>query len=81
MSGQAESGVSQRRQRRWSARLVVGLVVVVLSVVFIVENTALTPIRVIIPVVIMPLWAALAGTMLAGIIIGLLIRNRRREGS
>lgn len=77
MSGQADSKLSPR-QRRWNARLVVTLVVLALAVVFIVENTALTPIRVIIPVVIMPLWAALAGTLVAGIVIGLLIGRRRR---
>ena len=45
----------------------------VTALVFIVENRQLTEIRLLIPVVFMPLWAALAGTLLVGLAIGVLL--------
>lgn len=48
-----------------------------LAVVFILQNRQPTSIRVILPVVTMPLWAALTGMLVVGVVIGLLISRRR----
>lgn len=59
------------------SRLVVGVLLAVLAVVFVVENTAPTAIRVLVPVVTMPLWSALALMLVIGFVIGLLVRRGR----
>lgn len=59
------------------ARLITGLVLVVLAVVFIVENTAPTAIRLLVPVVTMPLWTALAVMLVIGFVVGLLMARGR----
>lgn len=56
-------------------RLIVGGLLAVLAIVFVVENTALTAIRVLIPVVTMPLWSALALMLVIGFVVGLLVRR------
>ena len=64
-------------QRRPSTRVIVGAVLVVLAFIFIIENREPTVIRVIIPLVTMPLWAALAGMFVVGLAVGALLRRRR----
>jgi uncharacterized integral membrane protein len=64
--------------RRVSPRMWGALVLVVLAVVFIVENRDPTPIRLIVPVVVMPLWAALAGLFVVGVLVGYGLSRRRR---
>ncbi|WP_346280812.1 DUF1049 domain-containing protein [Pseudonocardia sp.] len=54
-----------------------GGVLVLLVFVFIIENRDPAAIRVIIPIVVMPLWAALTGMFVAGIIVGSVWRRRR----
>ncbi|MEU0136947.1 LapA family protein [Streptomyces sp. NPDC006296] len=49
----------------------------VLTIVFICVNTAEVTIRVIIPKVTMPLWAALLGVFLAGVLCGAYLLRRR----
>lgn len=60
-------------EKRLQPRLVVGAVVVVLIVVFIVENTRQTKMRFLIPQVTAPLWTALFVAALLGVFAGFLI--------
>lgn len=69
--------LSPAHQSRLSPRLVTALVLVVLAVVFIFQNNQPTAIRILVPVVIMPLWVALASMLVIGAVIGY-IANRRR---
>jgi uncharacterized integral membrane protein len=64
-------------RRRPPARVLVGGVLVLLAFVFIIENREPAAIRVIIPIVVMPLWAALAGMFVVGVIVGAVWRRRR----
>ncbi|MFJ8923634.1 Protein of unknown function (DUF1049) [Streptomyces sp. LamerLS-316] len=52
-------------------------VLAVLAIVFICVNTAEVTIRVIIPKVTMPLWAALLGVFVAGVLCGAYLFRRR----
>ena len=61
-----------------SARLLTALVLTVLALIFIFQNNQMTAIRVLIPVVLMPLWAALAGMLIVGAAIGYVMNWRRR---
>jgi uncharacterized integral membrane protein len=67
---------SDRGRRRPSLRVVIGAVLVVLAFVFIIENREPAAIRVIIPIVVMPLWAALTAMFLVGVIVGAVWRRR-----
>ncbi|MDD7965526.1 LapA family protein [Actinomycetospora lemnae] len=62
----------------WRAGWVLPAVLAVLVLVFILENRDLVTIRLLIPVVVMPQWAALTITLVIGIVIGLMLRRRRR---
>jgi uncharacterized integral membrane protein len=53
-------------------------VLTVLAVVFVFQNNQLTEIRVLIPVVTMPLWAALGGMLIVGAAIGYAMNWRQR---
>ncbi|GGV35847.1 hypothetical protein GCM10010277_21930 [Streptomyces longisporoflavus] len=57
---------------------IVVLVVAVLTLIFIFENTHHTKIRLLIPEVTMPLWVALLGTGLIGALCGAYFVRRRR---
>ncbi|PVZ14794.1 DUF1049 domain-containing protein [Actinomycetospora cinnamomea] len=59
-------------------RWVVGGVLLVLAVIFILENRDPVGIRLIIPLVVMPQWAALTLTLVIGFVLGLLVSRRRR---
>ncbi|RKT88590.1 Protein of unknown function [Saccharopolyspora antimicrobica] len=50
----------------------------VLAVVLAVENRGLVEIRLLIPVVTLPLWTALAGMLIIGIVVGLLVGRPRK---
>lgn len=54
------------------------LVLVVLALIFIFENTRHTEIRLLIPEVTMPLWLALLGMGLIGAVCGAYFMSRRR---
>ncbi|MER6346814.1 LapA family protein [Streptomyces sp. NPDC001595] len=56
---------------------VTGLVLAVLALVFIFENTQETEIRLLVPVVTMPLWVALLATGVIGALCGALFLRRR----
>ncbi|MER7013530.1 LapA family protein [Saccharopolyspora sp. NPDC000359] len=64
--------------RRVPGRVVVGLVLVVLAVVLAFENRGLVEVRLLVPVVTLPLWTALAGMLVIGVVIGLLVGRPRR---
>ncbi|MGW1468096.1 DUF1049 domain-containing protein [Streptomyces sp. NPDC002308] len=59
-------------------RIVVA-VIAVLAIVFICVNTGDVTIRVIIPTVTMPLWLALLGVFLAGLVCGGYVFRRRNK--
>jgi uncharacterized integral membrane protein len=63
-------------RRTVSPRLVVGLVLVVISVIFIVENTQKVKVRFLVPRVSAPLWLALVVTFLLGALVGWLWSRR-----
>ncbi|WAZ25152.1 LapA family protein [Streptomyces cinnabarinus] len=54
------------------------LVLAVLALIFIFQNTQETEIRLLIPVVTMPLWTALLGMGIIGALFGAYFMNRRR---
>ncbi|MEU9054344.1 DUF1049 domain-containing protein [Streptomyces sp. NPDC048384] len=54
------------------------LVLVVLALIFIFENTGETEIRLLIPLVTMPLWAALLAVGIIGALFGAYCMRRRR---
>lgn len=59
-------------------RIVVIAVVVVISLIFIFENTVETTIRLLVPQVTMPLWGALLIAWLLGLLVGGFTLRRRR---
>lgn len=61
----------------WTSRRALALLLAVLAVVFVVENREPVAIRLLLPVVVMPQWAALAATLVVGVLIGVLLRRRR----
>jgi uncharacterized integral membrane protein len=77
--GSAARAANREARSRWNSRWVVAAVLLAIAVVFVVENRQLTEIRLLVPVVLMPLWAALAGTLLIGLVIGVLLDRQRRR--
>jgi uncharacterized integral membrane protein len=83
-TGGTPSGTPQRRSMRdmMTVGRVTVLVLAVLALIFIFENTGDVRIRVLIPVVTMPLWGALLITFVAGGLCGMYAgyaRRRRRR--
>lgn len=74
-----ESGTrgGQRERLLTPARITV-LLLAVLALIFIFENTRATKIRLLIPEVTMPLWMALLGTAVIGALCGWYFMRRRR---
>ncbi|MDQ6724938.1 MAG: LapA family protein [Actinomycetota bacterium] len=68
----------QNASRRFpfSARQVAGLVLLVVAVIFILENRVTTTVRFLVPRVSTPLWVALLVSALAGVIAGALLTYR-----
>jgi uncharacterized integral membrane protein len=66
-----------RRPYPFSPRQTIGLVLLVLAVIFILENRRSTTIRFLIPEVTAPLWVALLGSVLVGVVAGALITRDR----
>jgi uncharacterized integral membrane protein len=67
------------RQRRFLVRHLAALVILAVAVIFIAENTRRVRLRALGPEVTAPLWAVLAGTLVAGMLILLLLQRRRRR--
>ena len=61
------------------ARHLLALVILVVAIVFIVENRHRVRIRALVPWVTIPLWEALAVTIVAGMLILALVRRRRHH--
>lgn len=66
-----------RRPAWLSGRVLTAVVVAVLAVVLIVENTAEISIRLIVPIVRMPMWSAFVILYLGGMLTGWLACRRR----
>ncbi|MEJ2890879.1 DUF1049 domain-containing protein [Actinomycetospora aeridis] len=62
----------------YRARWFLPVLLAVLAIIFILENRDLVTIRLLLPVVVMPQWAALTITLIIGLLIGLMLRRRRR---
>jgi len=60
-----------------SWRYVVAAIVAIVALVFVFENRLVTEIRVIVPVVTMPLWLALLISLVLGFLVGLALNGRR----
>lgn len=78
MSRKASATPATRTPSRVSPRLVGALVLTALALVFIIQNNQPTMIRLLIPVVTMPLWTALAGMLIVGMVIGYALNWRQR---
>ncbi|MDQ6614009.1 MAG: LapA family protein [Actinomycetota bacterium] len=65
------------RRFPFTKRQVAGLVLIVLAVIFILENRASTTIRFLLPQISAPLWVALLMSALAGVLAGALLTSRR----
>jgi hypothetical protein len=70
--GTTPRGRVPQSRTQGNSRRIVALVLLAVAVVFILENRQLT-------VVLMPLWAALTGTLLIGLVIGVLVDRQRRR--
>ena len=66
-------------ERRISADTVVAIILVVLGIIFVVENTRKTKIRFIGPEVRVQVWIALIISIAVGVIIGWLLERRRHR--
>lgn len=62
----------------YRARWVVPAVLAALVIVFVLENRDLVTIRLLVPVVVMPQWAALTITLVIGLLIGMMLERRKR---
>ncbi|MQY12544.1 hypothetical protein SRB5_26790 [Streptomyces sp. RB5] len=76
------SSTSGRAKPGWRQRLTPGRVVTavlaILALVFVFQNTDETQIHLIVSEVSMPLWLALLGVGLIGVLVGWMVRGRRR---
>lgn len=73
----SEKSPDQARRHKVTPRQVIAGVLIVLAVIFIVENREPVEIRLIVPVTSMPLWAALTGLFVVGCVVGWLVARRR----
>jgi uncharacterized integral membrane protein len=80
MTDQAASPPQQKKGRGgFVARHLLAFVILVVAVVFVVENTHRVRIRALVPWVTIPLWEALVVTIVAGMVILALIQRRRHH--
>ena len=77
--GPSSESPQQPRSRAFLVRLVAGLIVLAVAVVFMAENTRKVRVRALVPEVTAPLWAVLAATLVAGMLILMLVQRRRRR--
>ncbi|MET7575468.1 LapA family protein [Streptomyces sp. NPDC005492] len=71
-------GRTARRERVLTPARIAVLLLAVLALIFICENTRDTKIRLLIPEVTMPLWTALLGMAVIGALCGAYFMRRRR---
>ncbi|MDV9177315.1 LapA family protein [Streptomyces sp. W16] len=72
-------GRTGRRERLLTPARITVLLLAVLALIFIFENTHDTRIRLLIPEVTMPLWMALLATAIIGALCGAYFMRRRRR--
>lgn len=70
-------GRTGRRENALTPARITVLVLAVLALIFIFENTRATKIRLLVPEVTMPLWMALLGTAVIGALCGAYFMKRR----
>ncbi|MFE6281847.1 LapA family protein [Streptomyces sp. NPDC057877] len=78
-SGTTEEGARDGVRAAMTPAQIAVLVLAVLALIFIFENTQTTDIRLLVPVVSMPLWAALLAMWLIGAVCGAYFVSRRRR--
>jgi uncharacterized integral membrane protein len=61
----------------WRSRWALGGALVVVALIFVLENRDPVSIRLLIPLVTMPQWAALVIALVIGVLIGVLLRRKR----
>jgi uncharacterized integral membrane protein len=76
---QADAVSDQKPPRQVHPRLIGALVLVVIILIFIFENTRKTKIRFLVPEVTAPLWVALIAASAVGAAAGVLVARRRRD--
>ena len=70
---------AKRPPRRISGETIAALVLIVLGVIFVFENTTRVDIRFIVPKVRVQVWIALLASLAAGVIVGWLLRRSRER--
>jgi uncharacterized integral membrane protein len=78
VTGKDPARPARASESRLVPRLVAAAVLTVLAVVFIAQNNQQVDIRLLVPLVTMPLWVALASMLVAGAAIGYAVSWRRR---
>lgn len=79
MSEGPSSARAPRREGNFLGRHALALILLVLAVIFIAENTKRVKIRALGPTVTAPLWLAFAVTLVAGMLISVLAQRRRHR--
>jgi uncharacterized integral membrane protein len=77
--GGSKAGKGGARNPAFTPARIAVLTLAVLGLIFIFQNTQETEIRLLIPLVTMPLWAALLGTAVIGALCGAYAASRRRR--
>lgn len=77
-SGRKPGGTQSGRRGRLTPKGIAVLVLLALALVFIFENTDDTEIRLLVPLVTMPLWLALLAVGVIGALVGAYFMGRRR---
>ncbi len=77
LAGMARGG--GRNRFPYSGRQVAALILVIVAMIFVLQNRRSTKVRFLIPELVTPLWVALFVSVLAGIIVGALIAYRRKD--
>lgn len=73
-----QNPIASSSRLRFPPRLIVALVLTALALVFLMQNNQMITIRLLIPVVTMPLWVALGSMLIVGVGIGYALHWRRR---
>jgi uncharacterized integral membrane protein len=68
-----------RNRFPFSPRQVAAIVLIVLTMIFILQNRRRTTVRFLIPELVTPLWVVLFLSVLVGMIVGALVADRRKD--
>lgn len=77
-SGGHAGGTQNGRRGALTPKAITALVLLAIALIFIFENTRETEIRLLVPLVTMPLWVALLAMGVIGALIGAFFMGRRR---